>query len=75
MTHTSKLTQKYQATVPEEIRKFLKLNTGDRIAFEIENKVVTLRKASNIDMEMAKSLGDTLSEWNSPFDEEAYNDL
>lgn len=75
MTLTSKLTQKYQATVPEEIRRFLKLEGGDRIAFEIENKVVTLRKASHLDMELAKSLSDTLSEWNSPFDEEAYRDL
>ena len=74
-TATSKLTKKYQATVPEVVRKKLKLNAGDVIAFEIENETITLRKAKPIDIEFSSALVPTLSEWESQNDEEAYNDL
>ena len=42
---TSKLTQKYQATVPATVRKKLNLHAGDVIAFEIEHDEIRLRKA------------------------------
>jgi antitoxin PrlF len=74
-TATSKLTKKYQATVPAVVRKKLKLKAGDVIAFEIENETVKLRKASPIDIEFSSALVPTLSEWESQNDEEAYNDL
>lgn len=72
----SKLTEKYQTTVPAEIRKILNLHKGDSVAFEIqENNVVLLRKATRTDLEWPSALEGTLSEWNSPNDEEAYRDL
>ncbi len=71
----SRLTKKYQATVPEPVRRFLQLKAGDRIAFEIEENTITVRKASDADLEFARSLETMLSEWSSPFDEEAYRDL
>ncbi|MBL7179381.1 MAG: type II toxin-antitoxin system PrlF family antitoxin [Pseudomonadota bacterium] len=74
-TATSKLTRKYQATVPEVVRKKLKLNAGDVIAFEIENETIKLRKARPVDIEFSSALVPTLSEWESQNDEEAYNDL
>lgn len=74
-TATSKLTKKYQATVPEVVRKKLKLNAGDVIAFEIENETIKLRKARPFDIEFSSALVPTLSEWQSQNDEEAYNDL
>ncbi len=74
-TATSKLTKKYQATVPEVVRKKLKLNAGDVIAFEIENDTIKLRKARPVDIEFSSALVSTLSEWESQNDEEAYNDL
>jgi len=74
-TATSKLTRKYQATVPKIVRKKLKLNAGDVIAFEIEDETIKLRKARPIDMEFSRALVPTLSEWESENDEEAYNDL
>ena len=74
-TATSKLTKKYQATVPAVVRKKLKLNAGDVIAFEIENDIIKLRKARPIDIEFSSALVPTLSEWESQNDEEAYNDL
>jgi len=74
-TAISKLTKKYQATVPEAVRKKLKLNAGDVIAFEIDNDIIKLRKATPIDIEFTTALVPTLSEWESQNDEEAYNDL
>ncbi len=74
-TATSKLTKKYQATVPEVVRKKLKLNAGDVIAFEIEDEIIKLRKARPIDIEFSSALVPTLSEWESENDEEAYGDL
>ncbi len=74
-TATSKLTKKYQATVPAVVRKKLKLNAGDVITFEIEKETVKLRKARPLDLEFSSALVSTLSEWESQNDEEAYNDL
>lgn len=74
-TAISKLTKKYQATVPEVVRKKLDLNAGDAIAFEIDKDIIKLRKASPIDIEFSNALVPTLNEWNSQNDEEAYNDL
>jgi antitoxin PrlF len=74
-TAISKLTKKYQATVPEPVRRKLNLNAGDVIAFEIEDDTVKLRKARPIDIEFSNALIPTLSEWESQNDEEAYNDL
>ena len=74
-TATSKLTKKYQATVPAVVRKKLKLNAGDVIAFEIDDEIIKIRKARPIDIEFSSALVPTLSEWESQNDEEAYNDL
>ena len=74
-TAISKLTKKYQATVPEVVRRKLKLKAGDVIAFEIDDETIKLRKAQPIDIEFSSALVPTLSEWESQNDEEAYNDL
>jgi len=74
-TATSKLTQKYQTTIPAPVRKLLHLQAGDAVAFDIEDNVVHLRKAKNIDLAFVQSLESTLNEWNSPADDEAYHEL
>jgi len=74
-TATSKLTKKYQATVPKTVREKLELKAGDVIAFDIDNDIIKLRKARPIDIEFSSALVPTLSEWESQNDEEAYNDL
>jgi AbrB family looped-hinge helix DNA binding protein len=74
-TAISKLTKKYQATVPKAVRKKLNLNAGDIIAFEIDQDIIKLRKARPIDIEFSNALVPTLNEWESQHDEEAYNDL
>ncbi len=74
--HTSKLTTKGQATIPGKIRELLGLNSGDSVAFEVNEKnSVIIRKATPIDFEFAKALEGTLSEWTSKYDNEAYNGL
>jgi AbrB family looped-hinge helix DNA binding protein len=74
-TAISKLTKKYQATIPESIRQSLALKAGDAVAFDIEGNKVVLRKARAVDFAFAQSLSATLSEWDSEFDDEAYCDL
>jgi len=74
-TATSKLTRKYQATIPEPVRKLLHLESGDEIAFDIEDNDVHLRKARPVDLAFAQSIEGTLTEWTSKADEEAYCDL
>ena len=74
-TATSKLTKKYQATVPENVRKKLELKAGDVIVFDIDNDTIKLRKARPIDLEFSSALNPILSEWDSQNDEDAYHDL
>lgn len=73
---SSKLTSKYQATIPEKIRRILHLHSGDSVAFEITpNEKVFIRRATPVDLEFARALEGTLPEWLSKHDEEAYRDL
>ena len=74
-TATSKLTSKYQATIPEPVRKILHLGSGDVIAFDIEEDGIHVRKARPADLLFAKALEGTMSEWESEADEESYRDL
>lgn len=73
---TSRLTTKYQATIPKAVRTVLGLKAGDTVRFEIAGNQVSLRKATLLDLQFAQALEGTLaSEWLSPHDEEAYADL
>ncbi len=74
-TVTSKLTSKYQATIPKPVRELLDINAGDNLAFDIKENRVYLRKATAIDLNFAEALTETLSEWNSVADEKAYYEL
>ena len=72
---TSRLTGKFQATVPSAIREKLNLKAGDTIAFHVEGEEVILRKATPLDLAYLESLETTLSEWNSEHDDDAYSGL
>ncbi|MBI3993812.1 MAG: AbrB/MazE/SpoVT family DNA-binding domain-containing protein [Candidatus Lambdaproteobacteria bacterium] len=74
-TATSKLTRKYQATIPQPVRAVLHLQAGDTVAFEIEDDRIRLRKARPIDLEFARALEGTLDEWSGEADEDAYRGL
>ena len=71
----SKLTSKYQTTIPQEVRELLLLKKGDEVVFEIEDGQVVIRKATPLDLEYLASVESTLSEWNSENDEDAYKNL
>ena len=71
----SRMTAKYQATVPAAVRRVLDLHKGDAVIFEVEGDRVLLRKALPMDIEYLRSLQTTLCEWTSDHDAEAYRDL
>lgn len=71
----SRLTSKGQTTVPAEVRKALKLKTGDFVMFELKNHEAILSKIEPFDVEYHRSLSKNLSEWSSGNDDEAYDDL
>ncbi len=73
MRVASKLTSKYQITVPAAVRTSLGLQKGDAVVFEIDvDGVVTARKAVALDLPFVTALEPLLSEWDSADDEEAY---
>ena len=73
---SSRLTTKSQATVPLAVRKKLSLNPGDTVIFEeAEAGTVRMRKAEALDLEFLSALENTLSEWRSENDEQAYRDV
>ena len=72
---TSTLTSKGQTTIPSEIRKNLDLHAGDKIIFEMIDNQVVIRKITPFDYVYHAALSATLTEWDSPEDEEAYRDL
>lgn len=74
-TQTSKLTKKYQTTIPAPVRKILHLKAGDIVSFDIDGDNVSLRKSGPVDYIFTHALEETLTEWTSKEDEEAYRDL
>jgi len=74
--YASRLTSKYQATVPKEIRRHLHLESGDQIVYELlPDQTVVIRKTHPMDLEYLDSLKETMSEWESDDDEQAYKNL
>lgn len=75
MSSVSRLTSKFQATIPLPVRTALGIKQGDAIAFEVENGLVRLSRASPRDIAFAQAIEGTLSEWESAADDEAYRGL
>lgn len=72
----SKLTSKYQTTVPAPVREALGLARGDSIVFEIQGPAhVVMRRAMRLDLDFAEALEPLLGEWDSEEDEAAYRGL
>ena len=72
----SKVSSKGQVTIPIEVRKVLGIQPGDFIEYEIqEGKGALLRRVSPFDAAFHHALNDTLEEWASPEDDEAFSDL
>ena len=75
MLQTAKLTSKFQTTVPSEVRKLLHLKAGDMVGFELSGDVVTLRRATPLDIAFNQALEATLPEWASEQDDQAFKNL
>lgn len=72
----SKLTQKYQASIPKKVRDKLHLHKGDTIIFEIvKNDQVIIRKINKKDEKYLAAIEQTLNEWSSEEDDRAFENL
>ena len=72
MMITSRLTSKAQTTIPQPVRKALRLAHGDEIAYTIERDRVILTKANRA---IADDPFATFDEWESDNDRRAYAKL
>ncbi len=75
MLQTSKLTTKFQTTLPAPVRKALHLQAGDFVGFEITGNEVRLRRATPLDLAFNQALQGSLTEWHSAADDKAFKDL
>lgn len=74
--YSARLTSKYQATIPKEIRKHLHLESGDQVLYELlPDDTVVVRKTSPLDLDYIQALNATMNEWESDEDEKAYKNL
>jgi antitoxin PrlF len=71
----SKVTSKFQTTIPQTIRDAMGISQGDAVVFEMEEGRVFIKRLQPLDLEYLNAVFGTLSEWLSPEDEEAYRDL
>ncbi len=75
MPYQSRLSSKGQVTIPVEIRERLHLEPGDSVIYEVEHDRAVLRRAEPFDIAFHAALTETLEEWASPEDDEAFRDL
>jgi AbrB family looped-hinge helix DNA binding protein len=75
MQPTSRITSKGQTTIPREVREKLSLRPGDVIVYEFGDHEVRLRKLAPVDAAYLRAVQGTLSEWDSPEDAAAFDDL
>jgi antitoxin PrlF len=72
----SKVTSKYQATVPADVRAALGIQAGDTIAWDVKDGVATMRVVPRgIKGWDALTWHSFSEEWLSSEDEEAFRDL
>lgn len=57
----SRVTKKYQATIPQAVREALGITQGDCVAFEIQSGVV-LKKVAQMDWDYLNAVAETMSE-------------
>ena len=69
----SKVTSKGQTTIPVEIRRYLGLDVGSRVAFFIENDQVVLRRFAPGDAAFQALTDDTFEDWSHPEADKAFD--
>ncbi len=75
MVSIGRLSAKGQVTIPKQVREALGVGPGDLVAYDIEDGVVRLRRVEPFDAEFHAALSQTLDEWSTAEDEEAFDDL
>ncbi len=75
MVYRSRLSRKGQVTIPVKVRAELGLEPGDTVIYELEGERAVLRRAEPFDLAYHAALTETLDEWASEADEEAFRDL
>jgi antitoxin PrlF len=75
MPLTSRISSKGQVTIPKKVRETLGATPGDLIAYEVEGNMVTLKRVGPFDAAYHAALSQTLDEWSTAEDEEAFRDL
>lgn len=72
---TSRVSSKGQVMLPLEIREALGIRRGDVLAFRADGQEAVITKVAPLDTGWHRALQNTLEEWHSPEDEEAFRDL
>ena len=75
MSPVSRLSSKGRTTIPREVRRRLSLQPGDMIVYELDDEEVRLRRQMPLDVTFLRAVQTTLSEWDSPEDAAAFDDL
>jgi antitoxin PrlF len=71
----SRLTSKFQATIPLPVRRALGLKSGDQIEFAVEDGRAVITRAAAEDHAYLQSVEGTLNEWLSEADDDAFKHL
>lgn len=72
----SRIDRDASTTLPSPVRQALGLKPGDSLEYEItQHGPVVIRRSPLSDTPHLKALQETLSEWNTPEDAAAFDDL
>lgn len=72
----SRVTSKYQATVPADVRAALGVKAGDQLAWEVRDGAAKVSKVEPLDRQWHDAVSATFAdEWLSEEDEELFRDL
>ena len=71
----SRLSAKGQVTIPKELRESVGLQPGDMVGYEVKNGVISLTRIEPFDAAFHAAISDTLDEWMTPEDDEAFREL